>query len=104
MLRGPNESTSIPITIRAGIVSATLRINSVFTCCSVNPNVVCIASSKGAWLNHTIKVIKNAIHVRCKILVLPTNDNKFSFALFSLITRAPMFTNEAHTAITKPQK
>lgn len=81
VLRGPKTSTSMPIMIRAGIVSATFKINKVFICWSDKPNDSCIAINKGAWLNQTRNVTKNASHVRCKILVLPLKVNKFSFGL-----------------------
>jgi len=53
MIRGPKRSTSMPTTIRAGIVSATLRMRSVLTSWSVRSRASRMEAISGAWLNHT---------------------------------------------------
>jgi hypothetical protein len=32
----------------------------------------------GAWLNHTTKLMKNAIQVMCRILMFPENESRLS--------------------------
>ena len=53
MRRGPKASTSMPITIRVGMVRATLRISSTLTSWSLSPRAPRIEDIIGAWLNHT---------------------------------------------------
>jgi hypothetical protein len=78
MRRGPKASTSMPMMMRAGMVSATFRISSIFTCWSLSPKASRIDTSSGAWLNQTKKDRKNANQVRCRIWYLPENENSLS--------------------------
>jgi hypothetical protein len=71
---GPYLSVSIPIIMRAGMVSATFKINKVLISLAFKPRLLAITPSKGAWLNHTKKVIKNAIQLKCNTFILPTNE------------------------------
>ena len=80
-MRGPNRSVNIPIMTRAGMVSATLRINKVLTWSLLRLSVSPIADKNGAWLNHTKKVRKNAIQPKWRILFLPEKDKIFSLSL-----------------------
>ncbi len=71
MMRGPSLSTSMPTTIRAGMVNDTFKINNALTSCSLSPKTSRMVASNGAWLNHTKKLMKKATQVRCKTFVLP---------------------------------
>src|SRR5690606_3484632 len=66
---GPNRSTKMPITIRAGMVSATLRMSRAFHCSSVIENVPLIASLNGAWANHSTKERKKANHEKWSVRI-----------------------------------
>ena len=65
--------------IRAGMVRATFKIRIVFICDLSMPSVCAITIIKGAWLNHTTKVIKKAIQVMWRILIFPEKENRLSF-------------------------
>ena len=80
-MRGPKRSVNMPIMTRAGMVSATLRINKVLTWSLLRLRVSPIADKNGAWLNHTKKVRKNAIQPKWRILFLPEKDKIFSLSL-----------------------
>jgi hypothetical protein len=67
----PNRSTTIPIIIRAGIGKAKLSNSKIATSDSLKSIDVMIISISGAWLNQTIKLIKNAIQVMCRIFIFP---------------------------------
>jgi len=69
----------MPTMMRAGIVSATFNINSVLTSCVLSPNVSRQTAINGAWLNHTIKLMKNATQVRCRVRVLPLKEKRLNF-------------------------
>src|SRR5690606_41714403 len=80
-LRGPNLSTSIPITILAGMVSATFNMSSAFHCSVVILKLAMISGFNGAWENHMTKVKKKANQVICKSRTLALlKSNRFSFA------------------------
>ena len=67
--RGPSLSTRMPTKIRAGMVSATLRMSKAATSCLLRPKLSRIAAIKGAWLNHTTKLTKNATQLKCKMRI-----------------------------------
>lgn len=71
----------MPITMRAGMVSATFSTSSVVTWAWSRPRLVRIACSIGARLNHTTKVRKKANHVRCRIRILPVKERRLNFSL-----------------------
>jgi len=75
----------MPMMTRAGIVKATFNINKVFTWSLVRFKLSPIADKNGAWLNHTKKVKKNAIHPRWRILFLPLKEKIFSLFLFGAV-------------------
>ena len=77
-MRGPYLSTSMPMMIRAGMVSATFMIRSALTSCWLSPKVTWIAAINGAWLNQTIKLMKNANQVRCNVRMFPLNENSLN--------------------------
>ena len=66
--RGPKRSTSPPTAIRAGIVSATLQISSVFTCSAESFSEEAMVLARGGKLNQTRNVRKNATQVRCNVV------------------------------------
>ncbi len=74
-MRGPKRSSTMPTTMRAGTVSATLQMAMVRICGSLRPRSALMAVAKGAKLNQTTNDKKKANHVRCRILYLPPNDH-----------------------------
>jgi len=66
----------MPITIRAGMVKATLSINKVFIWLGVKPRLVAMLAINGAWLNQTKKVMKKAIQLMWSIFIFPLKENK----------------------------
>src|SRR5690606_26313277 len=71
----------MPMMTRAGIAIATFSVNRVLISCEVSDSDFPIASSSGAWLNHTTKVTKNASQLRGRMLILPVKDNKVKRSL-----------------------
>ena len=90
MMRGPYLSTIMPMIILAGIVSATFMIRSALTSCWDNPNVCWIEAIKGAWLNQTKKLMKNANQVRCSVRIFPLNENRLSLCVDIIVTFASL--------------
>ena len=68
-----------------GIVSATLRIKIVLISSSVRCSVSLMSNINGAWLNQTTKVRKNANQVKCRILIFPVKEKRFSVEGFVII-------------------
>src|SRR3954452_23235704 len=66
---GPNRSSRLPMTRRAGTVRARLHSPRVTSCGLVSPNCLPIVDANGAKLNHTTKLTKKANHVRCRVRV-----------------------------------
>jgi hypothetical protein len=60
------------------MVSATFKRSIVLISELLMPKVLAIISIKGAWLNHTTKLMKNAIQVICRILIFPQKESRFN--------------------------
>ena len=67
------------------MVRATFKINKAFHCGFVRLNASEITAPKGAWLNHTTKVMKKAIQDVCRVRML--GFFKLSTFNFELSTR-----------------
>ena len=57
------------------MVRATLRMSRVLISLALSPRLAPMTPSNGAWLNHTKKVIKNAIQLKCSTFILPVKEN-----------------------------
>jgi hypothetical protein len=63
------------------MVKATFKMRRVLISSVVSPRLVFTICSSGAKLNHTTKVMKKAIQLRCKTFILPVNENSENFEL-----------------------
>src|SRR3990167_5974740 len=59
----------MPIRIRDGMVIATFSISRAFHCGSVRANSVLMKAASGPRPNHITKVMKNAIHEKCRVRI-----------------------------------
>src|SRR5690606_350989 len=71
------------------MVSATLRIISALTCWSLRAKASFTKASRGAWLNHTTKLRKNANQAMCRVLIVGSDHlSRFSEWLSDITTSA----------------
>src|SRR5262245_2275433 len=83
--------------IRAGIVSATLRISSAEISASVKPSEVRIADSNGEGWNQITKLTKKASQVRCRTRILGSKRKRSTRPCDFACMRAPVFMFEGKT-------